>query len=308
LKIITITLNPAFDIHCKVENLQLYKENYVSSYMKHAGGKGINISRALTHFGVDNTALCVVGTSGGEEFLKALDADSMKYNYVVTDGRIRENITLHSDSKETRISFEGFELNKECIEKIYAMIEKEKNDNLFVTFTGRLSKGITNKEAVELLSKIKMLGAKIIVDCNSLTRDELLEIKPFLIKPNEQEVSQLSGCEIKAADEAINVARRLQNGGVENVIISLGSQGMVFCGACGEYKISVPDITPISTIGAGDSTIAGFIAGLAMGKSMHDTLKLAAAFGTAACFEGGTNPPSIERINHVEKEIEISKF
>lgn len=307
MKILTITLNPAFDVHCVIDNLQLHKENYVSSCVKHAGGKGINISRALSRYGVENTALCVIGTSGGDEFSSLLSRDSINCQAVVTEGRIRENITLHSQGKETRISFEGFSLTKECVQKIYKMIEEEKCDDLLVTFTGRLCKGMTNDEAVEFLAKIKGLGAKLIVDCNSFICDELLKIKPFLIKPNEQEISLLLGREIKTENEALDAARSLRDGGVDNVIVSLGSQGMVFCGDCGESRIKVPNITPISTIGAGDSLIAGFIAALSAGRSMPDALKLAAAFGTAACLEEGTNPPAKENIIRVEKDIFIEK-
>ncbi len=306
MKILTITLNPAFDVHCMIDNLQLHRENYVTDSVKHAGGKGINISRALSGFGVENTALCVVGHLDGDEFLKALSRDSISYKSVVTEGKIRENITLHSNGKETRISFEGFTLTKDCTQKIYEMIEKEKCDDLLVTFTGRLCKGITNEDAVEFLLKIKGLGARLIVDCNSFTREELFEIRPFLIKPNEQEISQLLGYEIKTEAEALDAARILREGGVENAIVSLGSRGLVFCGGCGELKIDVPKITPLSTIGAGDSMIAGFVAGLSMGREMPDTLRLAAAFGTAACLEEGTNPPTKENIICIEKEIVVN--
>lgn len=308
MKILTITLNPAFDMHCNVDNLQLYKENYVTSFIKHAGGKGVNISRALTGFGVENTAVCVLGNSGGQEFIRLLQEDAICCKHVMTEGRIRENITIHSCDKETRISFEGFNISKDIIDAVYEMVKGQWCDEFVVTFTGRLCKGISNAEAVEFLKRIKNLGAKLIVDCNSFTIEELTEISPYLIKPNEQEISQLLGCEVKTDDEAFVAAQRLCNLGIENVIVSLGSKGFVFCSKNSKLRIKVPEIMPISTIGAGDSLIAGFIAGISNDRNMVETLKLAAAFGTAACLTEGTNPPRRSDILNIEEKVKIEEL
>ena len=307
MKIFTITLNPAFDIHCNIENLQLHKENYATSVTRYAGGKGINISRALCGVGINNTAICALGTSGGEEFLATPKKDGLCCRTIVTEGRIRENITVHSQNGETRISFEGFNINKEMIDKVYAMIQEQRQENMIVTFTGRLCDGITKDDAKELLLKIKEIGAKVIVDCNSFTKADLLNIKPFLIKPNEQEISQLLGEEIKESEQALKAAKSLCDGGIENVIISLGAKGFVFWGRNGGYCIEVPQIVPVSTIGAGDSLIAGFTAGMARGENITETLKLAAAFGTAACLTEGTNPPKKEVIAELIGKIVCSK-
>lgn len=307
MKILTITLNPAFDMHCNIEKLQLYKENYVTSFVKHAGGKGINVSRALTGFDVENIAVCILGDSGGQEFLRLLQEDSIHCNHIMTEGRIRENITIHSCDKETRISFEGFEINKVIIDDLYEMVKSQQCDDFVVTFTGRLCKGISNAEAVEFLKKIKSLGAKLIVDCNSFTIEEITEISPYLIKPNEQEISQLLGYEVEKEDEAFVAAQKLCNLGIENVIVSLGSKGSVFCSQNSKLRIKVPEIVPVSTIGAGDSLIAGFVAGISSSRDITDTLKLAAAFGTAACLTQGTNPPRKSDIFDIKEKIMIER-
>lgn len=306
MKIITITLNPAFDVHCNIENMQLYKENYVSSFVKHAGGKGINISRALTSFGVENTALCVLGKSGAEEFLTGVKNESVACIPIMADGRIRENITIHSSGKETRISFEGFSIDKEILDSVYKTIETEKCDDLLITFTGRLCKGITTRAAIEMLKRIKSLGAKLIVDCNSFRLEDLAELKPFLIKPNEQEISDLMGYDIKTVDDAVAAVSKLNGHCAENIIVSLGDKGFVYGGMNGIFNITVPQISPVSTIGAGDSLIAGFVAGMSMKADTDETLKLAASFGTAACMTEGTTPPDKADIVNLKNEIEIN--
>ncbi len=300
MKIITVTLNPAFDIHCIVENLQIYKENYASDVIKHAGGKGINISRALKKYGIDNTAYCILGDAGGNEFLSMLEADGINCQSITVSGRIRENITIHSQNGETRISFEGFKTDKDILNELFLMIEKEKTDDMVVTFTGRLCEGITTDDAVDFLLKIKGIGAKVVVDCNSFSVDDLLKIKPFLIKPNEQEIAQLTGCEVSDTD-VLKAAENFFDGGVENVIISLGAKGFIFKNNSGAYRITVPKIKPVSTIGAGDSTLAGFVAGISKQLEICDILKLAASFGTAACLAEGTNPPMADVIDKTVK-------
>lgn len=305
MNIITITLNPAFDIHYDVENFQINKENYALSSVKQAGGKGINISRALSNFNVKNTAYCVVGKSS-EDFLSILDSENLFYIPIKEDGKIRENITIHSNGKETRLSSECFKCSIEILDRLILLLKETDLENSLVTFTGRLPMGISTFDAILFLKEIKKFGAKIIVDCNSFSIEDLIEIKPYLIKPNEQEIKQLTDICVKSKEDAIYAASTLKHKGLKNVIISLGSKGFVYCGENGNYCVSVPEINPVSTIGAGDSLIAGFIAGLELKGSVEEVLKLAAAFGSAACLTKGTIPPEKNKIIELVEKIKIS--
>lgn len=308
MKIITITLNPAFDVHCEIPDFKILKENYATSHSKCAGGKGINISRALSNFGIANTAYCVVGNLGGKEFLEAICNDGIDCKSICVEGSIRENITIHSNSGETRISFEGFSLTDKIFDDIFGMIYAELGSETIVTFTGRLCKGLSKASAIKFLSDIKNTDAKLIVDCNSFTLGDLTEIKPFLIKPNEQEITEIADIDIDNIDSVFQVARSIHKKGIENVMISLGENGFAFCGRDGEYKVDVPHIEPISTIGAGDSTIAGFMAGMHLKLNMCDCLGLSASFGTSACLTEGTNPPEKEVIYEINRKVKVEKY
>lgn len=307
MKIITLTLNPAFDIHCSIDNLQLYKENYASHVTKNAGGKGVNISRALAGFGIPNTSYCVLGRENGEEFYSALKNDGVFCLPLMTDGRIRENLTVHSRNGETRISFEGFAIDTGVPDKLYDMIRNEITQDTFVTFTGRLPAGITANDATSFLSGIKKLGAKLVVDCNSFSADELFKIKPYLIKPNEQEISALIGKDISTEADALSSAKEFLKGGIQNVIVSLGAKGFAYATSDCAYIVHVPEIKPISTIGAGDSLIAGYLAGVFKQLDTEEVLKLAASFGTAACLTEGTEPPEKANINKLFEKIKCER-
>ena len=119
MKIITLTLNPAFDVHCFCDNFKPYHESIAKITSKEAGGKGVNISRALTVNGIENLAVVIVGKENGEEFCKTLEKDGLTVGAVWTNGRIRENITLHeSQNRETRISFDGFVCEKSILTQV----------------------------------------------------------------------------------------------------------------------------------------------------------------------------------------------
>lgn len=309
-KIITITLNPAFDIHYKMDSFEPYKENYAHSIICEAGGKGVNISRALVLNGVDNTAYIVLGEENCATFENSLRADGLNYKPIYVNGRIRENITLHpSDRSETRISLDNFSLSQKTLELICDMLLAEIDENTVIAFSGRIPKGISEDEAIGFLKKLKASGARLAVDSNSLGVDSLRKIKPWFIKPNEHEVLSLVGDIGTDICAAASAAKALVNAGVsEEVMISLGGLGSVWSDGERSFAISVPTIdSPVSTIGAGDSTIAGYIAAVASEDKLEDALRLACAFGTSACLTEGTRPPRKEDIEKIFESITLKE-
>lgn len=291
MKIYTLTLNPAFDLHYTIDDFKPYGENYVHNSLTQSAGKGINISRALKNADIENTAYIIVGKNDFESYTRNLDVD---YKYYLTEGDVRKNITVHTkDMPETRISLDDFCVDKDVFANLKNDLHSVCDENTILTFTGRLPKGIDRQEAVYMLTTIKKAGAKIVCDCNSLTFEDLENIKPWLIKPNETEIKQLYSGDVKAAGE------KLQKSGIENVMISMGSEGVLFLNKDGMLEVKPPKINAISTIGAGDSTIAGFISAFVNGMSVENCVKYAVASGTAACLEEGTNPPDVKRIEEI---------
>lgn len=301
MKIITLTLNPAFDIHCEMDCLELYKENYGTHLSRQAAGKGINLSRALTSYGIKNTAITVIGTENGDEFKKSLEADGISYLSVAAQGRIRENLTVHSPkTPETRISFEGFQTDDSILSQVGRLMDCD--GDTIVTFTGRIPSGLSKDAVISFLKGIKERNAKLVIDCNSFSMEELISLQPMMIKPNQQEISQLAGKELEP-EQAVEIAREIHQRGIEHVLISFGGKGMVYTGSWGQFRILVPQVNMISTVGAGDSTVAGFLAGIMSELSPCDTLRLSASFGTAACMTPGTNPPEKKEIDAVFEQI-----
>ena len=290
MKIITLTLNPAIDMHCYAENFEPFHENLAKITSTDAGGKGVNISLALTLNGVDNLALVVLGEENGKSFADSLKADGMELAEIYVDGRIRENITLHTNNNpETRISFAGFVATDEIIDKVEEML-CDVDENTIITLTGSNPKGMTIERVMKMVENFQAKGAKVVIDSRSFSKENLFASKPWLIKPNEEEIGMYTDIEVTDFASAAKAAKQIREQGIENVIIS-SSKGAVLACAEGTFVAYAPKIKVVSTIGAGDSSIAGFIAAAKQGKSYPEMLKNAVAFGSAACMTEGTRPP-----------------
>ena len=293
MKIITITLNPAFDIHCFTEHFYPFHENLATVTSRDAGGKGVNISRALTVNEIENTALVVLGDENADDFRRALSKYGMNVEEIVVKGRIRENITLHTkDAPETRISFSGFAADDTLIQKVKNVLEDKVDQNTLVTLTGSLPQGMTLDAVKKMLIEMRNKGVKTVIDSKSFEIQDIIDCHPWLIKPNEEEIVEYINAKVNTLDEAVDAADKIRNMGIENVMITLGARGAVLSCEEGCFIADAPLVDAISTIGAGDSSIGGFISAMKKGYSYSDVLKMAVCYGSAACMTEGTEPPS----------------
>ena len=304
MKIYTLTLNPAYDVHAYAKNLALNCENLAHVQSREAGGKGVNISRALSNGQISNTAIVVLGKENGDEFKNAIyDMDCV---LLEKEGRIRENLTFHLENgTETRISFAGFPVDDSILEEVLDNIAIE-NDTI-VTFTGRIPSGVSKERVKEFLKNLQNQGARIVLDSKSFTIDDIFEIQPWLIKPNQEEISDYLGCEIQTLSGVIEKATVFTEHGITNTMVTLGEKGAALLTKEKVYIATCPSIEAISTIGAGDSTIAGFLAGAYAGEGANGCLKTAVSFGTAACLTAGTLPPRKEDVEKIYAQICVTE-
>ena len=308
MKIITVTLNPAFDIHCRCDGFAAGKENLATVTRCDAGGKGVNTSRALAAGGQASRAVVAVGRENGDDYKKQLSAGGVDFTAVSVDGRIRENITIHSaDDGETRISFAGFEADKALLSDFEAAIGETDGDTV-VCFAGKNPKGIEISDIKAFIKKVKSTGAKVSLDSSSFEIGDVIDVGAWLIKPNEEEVFRYSGVSAGDIGGLIDFAARTRESGTENVMISLGGRGALLVCDEGAFAAEPPKTDAVSTVGAGDSAIAGFVAAFSEGKSKEECLRSAVAYGTAACLTPGTTPPRTDDIRRVLAEVSTRKL
>ena len=307
MNVVTITLSPAFDIHCQLPELIPSKEHLAVISSRDVGGKGINISRVLHANDIPSTALVVVGAENQKEFLESLSNEEISYRSFSAKGRIRENITLHTkDGKETRISFSSPVASQDDLWKqIEEALQATVTMDTVVTLTGRVPDGISIDSIKETFLDLNARSVKTVIDSKSFTLDDLIACRPWLIKPNEEELEQYMGKKASSACEAVEMAQALHAAGINNVMISLGAQGAVLVCNEGCYHAAPPSAEVKSTVGAGDSAIAGFLVGLWQGLTASKRLALSVAFGTAACMIDGTAAPKPEDISKIIQSINV---
>lgn len=307
MRIYTLTLNPAYDVHVHTAHFTPFHENIATILSREAGGKGVNISRALHSADVANTAVIVVGSENAGEYRQQLCQAGISVMEFERPGRIRENLTLHCDNgPETRISFTGFAAEVSILDEMFTQIRPDTDTVL--TMTGRIANGMTMEKVKAFLKKAAACGARIVVDSRSFSLSDLAEVKPWLIKPNQEEISAYCGQPVEDMETALAKAKEISRLGIENTLVSMGEQGALLITGEQAFYAKAPQVQAVSTIGAGDSTIAGFLTATAGGEGNEGRLAAAVAFGSAACLTQGTQPPAAETISRLLPQIRVSRI
>jgi len=301
LKIVTLTLSPAFDRYCRAEELKLYKENLVKETCFAAGGKGINISRALQSADIPSIAVAVLGEENGQRFAEETRTQGLNLLPLWQNGRIRENITVATVVGETRISFPAAPTELQTVSKAFSAVPLDAGDVL--TLTGRLPEGITAADILPFLKETKRKGVLLVIDSKSFSLKDLTDLRPWLIKPNEEEIADYCPQPLHDLSDAENAAALLHQKGIANVMISLGEKGAVLVNDEGAFSCPAPKVKVRSTVGAGDSSIAGFLTAHYRGLGAVQKLKYAVAFGSAACLSEGPLPPKMSDVQQLLSEL-----
>lgn len=281
--IYTITLNPALDYIIAIKKLQLNEINTTQDEHILPGGKGINVSIILKRLEVDSIALGFISGFTGEEIKRLVEAEKIKTDFInLKSGNSRINVKILEEEKETAINSKGPVVNNKSIKELYQKLDILEKDDILV-LSGSTPKGIDESIYEKICEKIKEKNIKIVVDSTKGLLLSTLKYKPFLIKPNHHELGEIFNTEITNKDEALEYAKILQQQGARNVLVSMGGKGSVLLDENREtYKKDViKNKNVINTVGAGDSMVAGFLAGYLKYQNYEDALKLGIASATA---------------------------
>lgn len=305
----TITLNPSIDKTVYVNKLVCNDTNRVSRVEVDAGGKGINCSRMLRELGAETKALALLGGETGDYIRFVLERDGVCLEAVTTQKPTRTNICIEdlSGAPPTTLNERGGPIeHKELVE----LFEKAKDlgrCSSFVVIGGSVPLGV-NPDVHKVLAQICMAGgAKVVIDADGEAFEEGLKAKPFMIKPNRDEAARLLGTQFESKMDVARAAVELAKGGIELVIISLGRQGAVACFDGAIYDAVPPDVQSKSTIGSGDSLIAGVTYGLEQGLSIEQSLALGCAAGAATALTDGTRIGSKADVDRLLRDVKVTR-
>jgi len=287
--IYTITLNPALDRTLWIDRIRDDVSNRILEERSYAGGKSIDVSKVLKNFGVDNIAMGFVGGFAGRELEGRLLNDGIQSDFVRVSGETRTNIIIHEKETGRQLSFNarGPEIKPSEIMQLIDHLETSPCPNM-VTVGGSLPPGVSPEIYRKIISLVKRCQARVFLDVDGEALRLGIKARPDVIKPNIHELSELVGKELRDREDILAAAREINRQGVEIVLVSMGSRGILLVTKGREYHAVPPKVDIVGTIGAGDSSVAGFIYGLASGKDLKEALIYAAAAGTATTLSHGT--------------------
>ena len=282
--IYTITFNPALDYISQVENFEVGKINRTKTEKILPGGKGLNVSIVLKNLEYNSTALGFIAGFTGDELKKQLEDYKINTDFIkVKKGITRINVKI-SSKEETALNGNGPEITKEDIQNLLDKIDKIKKDDI-VILAGNVPKGINNNIYEIICVKLEKNGVTYIVDATKELLINVLKYKPFLIKPNKDELEETFKVKIKTKEDIILYAKKLQLMGAQNVLVSLGGDGAILVTAEENvYFCEAPKGKVLNTVGAGDSMVAGFLAGYLKTQDYEYALKMGIATGSASAF------------------------
>ena len=299
--IYTVTFNPALDYVVRMEQFQLGQVNRTTSEEIQFGGKGINVSVLLKNIGVQNCALGFVAGFTGDEIVRELEETGINTDFIkMKDGISRINLKL-SSIDGTEINGQGPDISDGAVKKLYEKLDSL-NDGDTLVLAGSIPSSLSDSIYCEIMDYLKEKKLNIVVDATKDLLVNVLKYKPFLVKPNNHEIGEIFGVELKTRSEVIPYAKKMQEMGAKNVLVSMAGEGAVFVGENGEvYESEAPKGKLVNSTGAGDSMVAGFLAGYMEKQDFMYALKMGLSAGSASAFS--ENLATKEEILNVFKTI-----
>lgn len=305
-RIATITLNPAYDLLGFCPKVELGDVNLVQTNALLAAGKGINVAKVLSDLNVQLTVGGFLGKDNRDGFNLLFKSLNVVDKFQTVEGRTRINVKLTEENSEvTDLNFSGFTISEQDWQNfVTSSLEWLKNIDM-VAISGSLPAGVSLEKFTQWMKQVKAICPKVIFDSS---RDALvagLKAKPWLIKPNDKELEMWVGRQLPTLDDIKKAAMDLVNGGVDNVIISLGSKGALWVTKHEAWLAKPPKCQVVSTVGAGDSMVAGLMYGLMTEQSIKDTLVFSSSVAALSVGQAGVGVSDLQAVNNMLEKIEI---
>lgn len=282
--IYTVTFNPSLDYIVSVKDFRPGMTNRTSSELMLAGGKGINVSIVLGNLGIKSTALGFIAGFTGDEIVRRLHNSGINSEFIkINDGISRINIKLKSIDG-TEINGQGPHIDSSHIEQLMNRLRRLESGDVLV-LAGSIPAGISDNIYKDIMDMLKDKGVQIVVDATSRLLTNVLEYKPFFIKPNQHELGDIFNVTLNTQEEVIPYALELKKMGAVNVCVSMGGKGAILVADDGNvYKAKAPDGILKNSVGAGDSLVAGFLSGWIEKKDYEYAFRKGVATGSASAF------------------------
>lgn len=302
--IYTVTLNPSIDFIVEVDDFKTGHLNRIDRESKFPGGKGINVSRVLNTIGVPSKALGFLGGFTGGFIQNTLESEGIHTEFVKVEGDSRINIKLKT-GEETEINGQGPTLTEKNIQDLFNKLEALQEGDILI-LSGSIPPSLPKTFYSDLTREYSKRGVKVVVDAGGQILAEVLQDKPFLVKPNHHELSDLFGVTINTVEEVIPYGKKVVDMGAENVIVSMAGDGALLFTNGEVYSATVPKGQVVNSVGAGDSLVAGFIGTYSKEQDFIKAFQVAVATGSATAFS--RDLATQEKIDSLLDQVIIKKI
>ncbi len=285
--IYTVTINPALDYRIYTEQIRHGEINWAEREELHAGGKGINVSTVLHSFGVATTALGFVGGQTGEMLCRFLDQEKIVNDFLRVRGMTRINVKVREKNAETDINGAGPEVSQKDLDRLIEKLEQIPETSV-VVLAGSVPLSLPQDSYSYILKSLQKKNLRIVADTAGRLLKDILMYRPWLVKPNREELGELFGTKIEDCSQVYEWAEELLRLGARNVIVSLGEDGAVFMSENGTKERAASYYGRVKdTVGSGDALLAAFLAAKENGGSDRQALEVGVAAGCATAFRSG---------------------
>lgn len=308
--IVTITMNPSIDISYPLESFQLDTVNRVNDARKTAGGKGLNVTRVLKQLKHDVIASGLLGGYIGEGMKADLDKADIAHQFTAISGNTRNCIAILHEGKQTEILESGPTIHLAELQSFLAQLDALIQVTDVVTISGSLPQGVPADFYVEVIKRCNSVDKPVVLDCSGEALRQVLTSshKPYLIKPNREELSDLLGTSL---EDLASIKKALANdlfAGIEWMVVSLGAQGAIAKHENNFYRVTIPKIEIVNPVGSGDATVAGFAAAIVEGKEATALLKMGNTLGMLNAQEAITGSVNLVNYQQLFDRIEVTTF
>lgn len=276
----SITLNPAIDKTIIINDFKLNSLNRVQESIKTPGSKGVNVAKMLSVCGIKTLCFGLIGTDGADYIEGELSKSGAVCDFLKGSYPVRTNTKIIDLKNETctEINYNGAAINESVLDKLFTKTAQTAKNSRIMALGGSMAPGLPDDLYYKLILIAKSEGAKVSVDCCSSALVKAVEAKPFIIKPNIEELEDSFKIKCSTYDKIVNTAANIYKKGVENVLVSLGNDGAIAVCGGSAWRVYADDIKVFSPVGAGDAFLSGFIYAADKGFDTCDCLKFALSF------------------------------
>ncbi|WP_439294658.1 1-phosphofructokinase [Lonepinella sp. BR2882] len=307
-KIATITLNTAYDLVGRLARIELGEVNQVETLGLFPAGKGINVAKVLNDLGVKVAVGGFLGEDNVGDFEHLFDALGLEDRFQRIAGKTRINVKItETEADVTDLNFLGYQVQPQDWQTFVISSLDYCRQFDIVAVCGSLPRGVSPEQFSDWLSKLAQVGVKVVLDSSNEALTAGLKANPWLVKPNHRELEAWIGHSLNSVDEIIQAAQKLQTQGITNVVISMGSKGAVWLSEQGIVRAEPPRCeNVVSTVGAGDSMVAGLIYGAVNQLSQADTLAFASAVSAFAVSQSNVGVSDPTLLDPILQQVKIT--